>query len=78
MIAAIALLAFVALTLDFAVPHDGVPATIIAGLVLCVWLLWRLVKFLFAAPSGEAGSDGNDPLHTDSHDPASNRQAKPH
>lgn len=77
MIAVIALLAFAAVTLDFAVPGDGVPATIVAGLVLFAWLMWRLVKFLFAPSSGETGGDGKESLSRDACEPASDRHPKP-
>ncbi|MEJ2645808.1 MAG: hypothetical protein P8180_12960 [Gammaproteobacteria bacterium] len=57
MLVIIVLLMFVATTLAFAFPVDGVPATIVTGIVFCLWLLWRLAEFLFRARGDEADED---------------------
>lgn len=57
MLVIIVLLMFVATTLAFAVPVDGVPATIITGILFCIWFLWRLAEFLFRPRPDETDED---------------------
>ncbi|HKJ08214.1 MAG TPA: hypothetical protein VKA76_03910 [Gammaproteobacteria bacterium] len=60
MLVVIVLLMFAATTLAFAFPVDGVPATIVTGIVFCLWLLWRLAEFLFR-PRPEETDESADP-----------------